>query len=130
MRKEKQAVDQVDIPVLDQNRLEIVVRGVKNRRQPHGAGDHALSQQSDRAEYNSAGKRFLHQWLHDSPLLSTSSMVKLPTAPFISTLKELENRIDRIDTIECRFVVLSPSTWDTIFESDPVKQDPELTKTH
>ena len=69
--REKQAVDQVGIPVLDQNGLEIVVRMRENRRQPHGAGDHALSQQSDRAEYNSAGKRFLHQWLHDysAPLL-------------------------------------------------------------
>ena len=68
--REKQAVDQVGIPVLDQNGLEIVVRGVKTDDNL-GAGDHALSQQSDRAEYNSAGKRFLHQWLHDysAPLL-------------------------------------------------------------
>ena len=62
MRREKQAVDQVGIPVPDQRVRDRCTRR-ENRRQPHGAGDHALSQQSDRAEYNSAGKRFLHQWL-------------------------------------------------------------------
>ena len=49
---------------------------------------------------------------------------------YLDTEELKRNRIDRIDTIECKFVVLNPSTWDTIFESDPVKHtNPELTKT-
>ena len=48
---------------------------------------------------------------------------------YLDTEELKRNGIDRIDTIECKFVVLNPSTWDTIFESDPVNEDPELTKT-
>ena len=39
---------------------------------------------------------------------------------YLDTEELKRNGIDRIDTIECKFVVLNPSTWDTIFESDPV----------
>ena len=36
---------------------------------------------------------------------------------YLDTEELKRNGIDRIDTIRYKFVVLNPSTWDTIFES-------------
>ena len=85
--REKQAVDQVGIPVLDQNGLEIVVRGVKTDDNLMGPEIMLFSNQTGQNITVQANDFSINGYMIISAFLATSSMVKLPTAPFISTPK-------------------------------------------
>ena len=120
--REKQAVDQVGIPVLDQNGLEIVVRGVKTDDNLMGPEIMLFLSNQTGQNITVQANDFSINGYMITPLLSCDIIDgKVAYSTIYLDTEELKrNGIDRIDTIECKFVVLNPSTWDTIFESDPV----------
>ena len=113
-------MDQVGIPVLDQNGLEIVVRGVKTDDNLMGPEIMLFLSNQTGQNITVQANDFSINGYMITPLLSCDIIDgELPTAPFISTLKSSrEDRSHRYNRMQvCR---TQPEHRDTIFESDPV----------
>ena len=120
--RETQALDDSGIPALDQNGLQIVVRGVKTDDGLWGPEVMLyLSNQTGRDITVQADDFSVNGYMI-TPILSCNVIDgKVAYSTIYLDAEELEkNGIDQIDTIECTFVVCDPNTWDTIFESGPV----------
>ena len=120
--RETQALDDSGIPALDQNGLQIVVRGVNTDDGLWGPEVMLyLSNQTGRDITVQADDFSVNGYMI-TPILSCNVIDgKVAYSTIYLDAEELEkNGIDQIDTIECTFVVCDPNTWDTIFESGPV----------
>ena len=119
---QQQAFDKSGTPVLNQDGLEVIVRGVKT-------GDSTWGPEIQLFLQNQTGRDIIVQ-LDDfsingfmvSPIFSVN--IKDGKVAYYSislSQDELDiNGIDRIDSMEGHFVVVDPNSWDTIFESDLV----------
>ena len=117
-----QALDKSGIPALDQNGLEIVVRGIKTDDGLWGPEVMLyLSNQTGRNITVQVDDFSINGYMI-TPIISCDIIDgKVAYSTIYLDAEELKkNGIDQIDTIECTFVVCDPNTWDTIFESDPV----------
>lgn len=120
--EQQQVLDKSGSPAMDQDGLEVIVRGVKT-------GDATWGPEIQLFLENQTGRDIIVQ-LDDfsingfmvTPIFSVN--IKDGKVAYYSiTLSQDEldqNKIDSIDSMECRFVVINPDSWDTIFESDPV----------
>ena len=118
----KQPVDESGILALDQNGLKIVVRGVKTDDSLWGPEIMLyLSNQTGRDITVQADDFSINGYMI-TPILSCDVIDgKVAYSTIYLDSEELKkNGIDQVDTIECKFVVCDPNTWDTIFESDLV----------
>ena len=120
--EQQQVLDTSGTPALNQDGLEVTVRGVK-------AGDSTWGPEIQLLLQNQTGRDIIVQ-LDDfsingymvSPLFSVN--IKDGKVAYYSislSQEELDtNGIDTIESMECSFVVIDPETWGTIFQSDPV----------
>ena len=120
--EQQQSLDKSGTPALNQDGLEIIVRGVKT-------GDSTWGPEIQLFLQNQTGRDIIVQ-LDDfsingfmvSPIFSVN--IKDGKVAYYSislSQEELDtNGIDTIESMECSFVVVDPQTWDTIVQSDPV----------
>lgn len=120
--EQQQALDKSGTPALNQDGLEIIVRGVKT-------GDSTWGPEIQLFLQNQTGRDIIVQ-LDDfsingfmvSPIFSVNiTDGKVAYYSISLSQEELDtNGIDTIESMECSFVVVDPETWDTIVQSDPV----------
>lgn len=120
--EQQQALDKIGTPALNQDGLEVIVRGVK-------VGDSTWGPEIQLFLQNQTGRDIIVQ-LDDfsingfmvSPLFSVNIKDgKVIYCSISLSQEELDtNGIDTIGSMECSFVVIDPETWGTIVQSDPV----------
>ena len=120
--KATQAVDQSGTPALNQDGLEIVVRGVEIQDSDWGPEIMLYLNNQTGQDITVQLDDFSINGYMINPIFSCDvADGKLAYNSIYLDAEELKsNGIDRIDSITCSFVVCDPNTWDTFFESEPV----------
>lgn len=120
--KATQAIDRSGTPALNQDGLEVVVRGTKIQDSDWGPEIMLYLNNQTGQNITVQLDDFSINGYMINPIFSCDvADGKLAYNSIYLDAEELKNNgIDHIDSITCSFVVCDPNTWDTIFESEPV----------